>query len=516
MQLSALVACSAAVAAVRARSQKTATIAAALAAAPAAERALAALYLAGQLRQARTGVGPAQIVQALGTAPAAAPGLTLHDVDSALAAIAALHGAGSAGRRQQALAELFGRATAQEQQFLAGMLTGELRQGALESLVVDAIALATGLPPAAVRRAQMLAADLAAVVDAAFAEGAAGIARFDLQLLRPVQPMLASPAADVADALAQLPQARAVFEWKLDGMRVQVHRRGDDVRVFSRTLNDVTATLPQLVALVLTLPARELVLDGEVIALLPGGRPLRFQDTMRYIGRADRDAGAAAGGSLSAFFFDCLYCDGASLLDAPTERRLAVLRSVCPAPTLVPHLVTGDVAAATAFFADALARGHEGVMAKDLDAPYAAGRRGASWLKIKRAHTLDLVVLAAEWGSGRRRGWLSNLHLGARDPDGGGFVMLGKTFKGLTDELLQWQTRELLQRETHRDGHVVHVRPELVVEIEFNDVQTSPHYPGGMALRFARVQRYRDDKTAAEADTIAAVRALHARVDDAE
>src|SRR5262245_47680699 len=377
MLLSALVACSAAVAAVRARSQKTATIAAALAAAPASERALAALYLAGQLRQARTGVGPAQIVQALGVAPASEPGLTVREVDGTLAAIAALHGAGSAGRRQQALAELFGRATAAEQQFLAGMLTGELRQGALESLVVDAIALATSLPPAAVRRAQMLAADLPAVVEAAFATGAAGLARFDLQLLRPVQPMLASPAADVADALAQLP--RAVFEWKLDGMRVQVHRSGDDVRVFSRTLNDITAALPQLVALVRTLPARELVLDGEVIALLPDGRPLRFQDTMRHVGHA------------SPFFFDCLYRDGASLLDVAPGQRRAALQPVCRAATLVPRLVTGDLAAAEAFFADALLRGHEGVMAKDPDAPYAAGRRGASWLKLKRAHTLDLV-----------------------------------------------------------------------------------------------------------------------------
>jgi len=511
MQLSGLVASSAAVAAVRARSKKTETIAAALAAAPPAERALAALYLAGQLRQARVGVGPAQVGEALGVAPAATPGLSLRDVDDALEAIAAMRGAGSAGRRQQALAQLFGRATTAEQQFLAGLLTGELRQGALESLVVDAIALANGLPPAAVRRAQMLAADLPAVVTAAFADGAAGIARFDLQLLRPVQPMLASPAADVADALAQLP--RVVFEWKLDGMRVQVHRCADDVRVFSRTLNDITGALPQLVALARTLPARELVLDGEVIALAPGGRPLRFQDTMRHVGAGGGDAGTS-GQPLSPFFFDCLYRDGESLLDAPTERRIAALHAVCPAPTLVPRLVTNDLAAAEAFLADALARGHEGVMAKDLDAPYAAGRRGASWLKIKRAHTLDLVVLAAEWGSGRRRGFLSNLHLGARDPAGGGFVMLGKTFKGLTDELLQWQTGALLARETHREGHVVFVRPELVVEIEFNDVQSSPHYPGGMALRFARVQRYRADKAAGDADTIATVRALHARGDD--
>jgi DNA ligase-1 len=346
---------------------------------------------------------------------------------------------------------------------------------------------------------------LPAVVTAAFTEGAAGIARFDLQLLRPIQPMLASPAAGVADALAQLPTA--ALEWKLDGVRMQVHRRGDDVRIFSRTQNDITGSLPGVTALVRTLAARELVLDGEAIALDADGRPARFQETMKALGEHDRP--------LSPFFFDCLYRDGVNLLDAPTEDRVAALRLVCPAANLVPRLVTADLAAAEQFLADALARGHEGLMAKDPAAPYAAGRRGASWLKIKQAHTLDLVVLAAEWGSGRRRGFLSNLHLGARDPDTGGFVMLGKTFKGLTDEMLRTQTEALLARQTHREGHVVFVRPELVVEIAFNDVQTSPHYPGGMALRFARVKRYRDDKTAADADTIATVRMLHARGGDA-
>ena len=350
----------------------------------------------------------------------------------------------------------------------------------------------------------MLASDLLAVVTAAFTEGAAGVGRFDLQLLRPIQPMLASPAADVADALAQL--TTAAFEWKLDGVRMQVHRCFDDVRIFSRTQNDITGSLPNVAALVRAMPARELVLDGEVIALGADGRPARFQDTMKALGEQVR--------ALSPFFFDCLYRDGQNLLDAPTEARVAALREVCAASSLVPRLVTADLAAAEQFLADALARGHEGLMAKDPAAPYAAGRRGASWLKIKQAHTLDLVVLAAEWGSGRRRGLLSNLHLGARDPDTGGFVMLGKTFKGLTDEMLRTQTAALLARETHREGHVVFVRPELVVEIAFNDVQTSPHYPGGMALRFARVKRYRDDKTAADADTIATVRMLHARGGD--
>jgi len=505
MRLADLVACSSTVAATRARNAKIAAMAATLAAAPANERALVVLYLAGQLRQTRTNVGPALVRTALAEPAASDASLTVAEVDAILAEIATLQGAGSAGRRREALAALFARATAEEQHFLAGLLTGELRQGALESLVVDAIALATTLPATAVRRAQMLASDLATIVTAAFDEGAAGIARFDLQVMRPVQPMLATPVADVATALEELP--RAAFEWKLDGMRVQVHRDGDDVRLFSRALNDVTASLPDLVALVRTLPARRLVLDGEVIALAAGGRPLRFQETMQRVGAPNDPAN---GPPLSPFFFDCLLRDDESLLDATTERRAAVLRDLCPPDTLVPRLVTDDRAAAEAFFADALARGHEGVMAKDPDAPYAAGRRGASWLKIKRSHTLDLVVLAAEWGSGRRRGFLSNLHLGARDPQNGGFVMLGKTFKGLTDAILQWQTRELLARETHREEHVVFVRPELVVEIECNDVQTSPHYPGGMALRFARVKRYRDDKTAADADTLATVRALHA------
>jgi len=504
MQLADLVACSNAVAATRARSKKTEAIAAMLVAAAAAERPLAALWLAGQLRQDKIGVGFAQVRDALASSPAATATLTLADVDGVLAAVAALHGAGSAARRQQELAALFARATEPEQQFLAGLLTGELRQGALESLVLDAIARAVNLPPAAIRRAQMLASDLLAVVTAAFTEGASGVGRFDLQLLRPIQPMLASPAADVADALAQL--TTAAFEWKLDGVRMQVHRCFDDVRIFSRTQNDITGSLPNVAALVRAMPARELVLDGEVIALGADGRPARFQDTMKALGEQVR--------ALSPFFFDCLYRDGQNLLDAPTEARVAALREVCAASSLVPRLVTADLAAAEQFLADALARGHEGLMAKDPAAPYAAGRRGASWLKIKQAHTLDLVVLAAEWGSGRRRGLLSNLHLGARDPDTGGFVMLGKTFKGLTDEMLRTQTAALLARETHREGHVVFVRPELVVEIAFNDVQTSPHYPGGMALRFARVKRYRDDKTAADADTIATVRMLHARGGD--
>ena len=511
MRLAELAHTSIQVAATASRRDKTRLLAELVAAAPAAERGLVVLYAAGQLRQPKTGVGPALVRAAMAAEPAATPTLEVAEVDGALEALASLRGAGATKQRQAGLTALFARATAEEQRLLAGLLSGELRQGALESLVVDAVAAAAKLPAPAVRRAQMLAADLAAVTAVAFDEGEAGLAAFDLVLFRPVQPMLAATAVDVADALAQL--GRAGFEWKMDGVRVQVHRRGAEVRVYSRTQNDVTAAVPEVVALVAAMPARELVLDGEVIALRADGSPHRFQDTMRRFGRSREGDSSPAQLPLSAFFFDCMLRDGRPLLEAPTEERIAALRAVCGAAEVMPRVVTEDPAVASAFLHDALSRGHEGVMAKDPQAPYAAGRRGASWLKIKHAHTLDLVVLAAEWGSGRRRGFLSNLHLGARDPETGGFVMLGKTFKGLTDEMLRTQTAALLARETHRDAVTVYVRPELVVEVTFNDVQTSPHYPGGMALRFARVERHRPDKRAADADTIATVRELHARGD---
>jgi DNA ligase-1 len=406
------------------------------------------------------------------------------------------------------LHRLFILATPEEQDFLVRLLAGELRQGALEGVMVEALARAAKLPIDTVRRAVMLGGSLPRVARAALTEGSQGLQAFSLRVLQPLQPMLADTAQDIEEALGRL--RAAAFEWKLDGARVQVHKADSIVRVFSRSLNDVTSAVPELVQTVADLPARELVLDGETIALHADGRPHPFQITMRRFGRRlDVDA-MRRSLPLSVFFFDCLHRDGQSLIDRPAQERFSLLAEAVPPQLAVPRLITSDLQAAQRFYDQALAQGHEGVMAKALDAPYEAGRRGASWLKIKRVQTLDLLVLAAEWGSGRRRGWLSNLHLGARDP-GGGFVMLGKTFKGMTDELLAWQTRELLARETRREAHIVYVRPELVVEIAFNDLQASPQYPGGLALRFARLKGYRPDKKPEEADTIETVRSLYAR-----
>jgi DNA ligase-1 len=343
-------------------------------------------------------------------------------------------------------------------------------------------------------------------------DGAAALARFAVALHRPVQPMLATPADDIAAAMAKL--GTAALEWKIDGARVQVHKAAGEVKVYTRALKDVTDSVPEIVEALQALPAEELILDGEAIALAADGTPLPFQVTMRRFGRKLDVEAMRTELPLAAYFFDCLHVDGSSLLDAPAQERFDALAAALPPALVIPRLVTAEIAAAEDFYADALARGHEGVMAKALDAPYEAGRRGASWLKVKRAHTLDLVVLAAEWGHGRRKGWLSNLHLGARDPTGtvspSGWVMLGKTFKGMTDALLEWQTRELLAREVRRDAYTVWVKPELVVEIAFNDLQESPQYPGGLALRFARVKGYRADKGAEAADTIDTVRAIHA------
>jgi DNA ligase-1 len=374
-------------------------------------------------------------------------------------------------------------------------VVGELRQGALDALVVDAIALATTLPARTVRTAYMLAGDIGVVAAAALTEGAAGLARFGLTVFRPVLPMLAQTAETAGEALASF-GGPAALELKLDGFRVQIHKADEVIRVFSRALNEVTAQVPEIVAATAALPARRLILDGEASAFGVDGRPLPFQDTMRRRG------------PLHLTLFDALLVDDQTLLPTPAGERFALLNQLAPA-LAVPRLVTHDPDEANAYFAAAIAGGHEGVMAKALDAPYDAGSRGAAWLKIKKIYRLDLVVLAAEWGSGRRRGWLSNLHLGARDGDG--WVMLGKTFKGMTDEMLAWQTAQFLAREVDRDGHIVYVRPELVAEIAFNDVQRSTRYPGGLALRLARVVRYRDDKTAAEADTIDAVRAIAIR-----
>ncbi len=507
-RLAELVATSLRVAATSGRLAKVAALAELLRRLAPDEIEIAVGYLSGEARQGKLGLGYAALRDArAGTARGGAPP-TLIEVDAALERLRATTGKGSAGAKLGQLRALFARATDDEGDFLARLIAGELRQGALEGVMLDAIAAAAALPPAEVRRAAMYAGGLAPVAGAALTGGAAALAQFSIRVLQPVQPMLASPAGDVAAALAAL--GTAALEWKLDGARVQVHKAGDDVRVFTRNLNDVTAAVPEIVAAVRPLAARELVLDGETIALAANGAPRPFQETMRRFGRKLEVERLRAKLPLAVFFFDLLRRDGEDLVDRPAAERFAALADAVPAALLIPRRVTGDRAAGEAFLAAALAAGHEGIMAKALDAPYEAGRRGASWLKIKRAHTLDLVVLAVEWGSGRREGWLSNLHLGAPDPAAGGFVMLGKTFKGMTDETLAWQTREFLAREIGREGHVVQVRPEIVAEIAFNDLQASPHYPGGLALRFARLKRYRPDKSAADADTIDAVRALYA------
>jgi DNA ligase-1 len=437
------------------------------------------------------------------------PTLTIAELDAALDRLLQVRGKGTGAERARLLQELFARASADEQDFLVRLLLGELRQGALEGLMIEAIAKASALPADEVRRAVMMAGDTGVVATAALGDGRAGLARFAIQLFRPIKPMLAQPADDLADALGTL--GRAVLEYKLDGARVQVHKAGSEVRVFSRRLNDVTAAVPEIVEAVQRLPLGEAILDGEAIALRPDGRPQPFQITMRRFGRKLDVAAMRQSLPLRSFFFDLLAVDGTPLIDRPAGERFAALRDALPEQLRIPRLVTERQDEAATFAGQALAAGHEGLMAKALDAPYEAGARGRSWLKIKTATTLDLVILAAEWGNGRRQGWLSNLHLGARDPANGGFVMLGKTFKGMTDQMLAWQTEQLLAREIGRDRYTVYVRPELVVEIAFNDLQASPHYPGGLALRFARVKAYRPDKPAAEADTIDTVRAIYQR-----
>jgi DNA ligase-1 len=399
--------------------------------------------------------------------------------------------------------------TLAEHDFLLRLLIGELRQGAQRGVMLDAIVAASKLPAASVRRAAMYAPSLGTLARAALAEGPGALERFQLELFAPVAPMLAQTASDVGEALREMP-GEVAFEWKMDGARIQVHKSADLVRIYSRTMNEVTAAIPEVVEVVRSLAPETLVLDGETIAFDAGGRPRPFQITMRRFGRKLNVAAMRHELPMRAFFFDCLRLEDRSIAERPTRERFEALAAAVPTALQMPRLITASESAAREFYDGAIAAGHEGVMAKSLDAPYEAGSRGASWLKIKRAHTLDLVVLAAEWGHGRRSGKLSNLHLGALDPQSGGYVMLGKTFKGLTDALLEWQTRELLARETHRDAWTVHVRPELVVEIAFSDLQASTRYPGGLALRLARVKRYRDDKRAAEADTMESVRRLYA------
>ena len=469
-------------------------------------------YLSGVLRQGRIGLGPSIVRDALGATAVGDPELDIRTVDTSFEELAAVSGKGSNLERQRKLQELFSRATTAEQNFLARLILGELRQGALEGVMVEAIAKAAELPVRDVRRAVMLAGNPATVATAAMTEGSSGLDAFRLELLQPVQPMLAQTAESTDAALQSL--GVAAFEYKLDGARIQVHKGDGEIRIFTRRLNDVSASLPEIIAVVRALPARTLILDGEVIALRADGTPHPFQVTMRRFGRKLDIDNLRKSLPLHAFFFDCLHADGEDLIDRPAAERFEFLSEVAP-DSLIPRLVTADAEAAAKFLEQSLAAGHEGLMAKSLDSLYEAGNRGTGWLKIKPAHTLDLVVIAAEWGSGRRRGYLSNLHLAARNPDSDSgsdeFVMLGKTFKGMTDKMLAWQTERLLELETGRNGHVVHVRPELVVEIAFNELQTSPHYPGGMALRFARVKRYRDDKGPADADIIDTVRQIFAQ-----
>jgi DNA ligase 1 len=507
MLLATLVDVSRRVAATRSRREKRAHLAELLRQLHPDEARVAVAYLTGALPQGRIGLGPAVLRRLAGGPPADRMTLTLAEVDAVFADVLAMRGTGSQQARSDRLSNLFARATAPERDFVTRLILGEMRQGALEGVLVEALADAAELPAAAVRRAVMLAGDPGAVAEALRREGRSGLAGFRLEPLRPVLPMLAEAAEDLDQAMAQL--GTAALEYKLDGARVQVHKQADEIRIFSRGQHDVTARLPEVVEAVARLPARSLIADGEAIALRGDGRPHPFQVTMRRFGRKREAGDLLEQLPLHVYLFDCLLSDGEPLLDEPAADRFARLRDATGAALLVPRLVTADVAAASRFLADALDAGHEGVMAKSLTAPYAAGNRGAHWLKVKQAHSLDLVVLAAEWGNGRRQGWLSNLHLGARDPATGGFVMLGKTFKGLTDRMLEWQTRRLLALEAGRSGHVVHVHPELVVEIAVNEIQRSPQYPAGLALRFARVKRYREDKRPEEADTVATVRALY-------
>jgi DNA ligase 1 len=549
--LSEVVDVSAAVAATSGRTAKIEQIAALLGRVPPGEVTAAVAFLSGELLQGQIGVGYAAVGDMLrapgGAQPVAGPGssddgadailgdagppqapgaaaLTLTDVDAAFGAIGAVTGPGSQAERRRLLTELFDRATQREREFLVRLLAGDLRQGALEGVMTDAVARAAGVPADEVRRAHQLGGSLPEVARAALGgtprsadRALMALRGFMLRVGRPVRPMLAASAPDITAALDRISPAAA--EWKIDGIRIQVHRSGREVAVFTRTLDDITARVPEIAEAAMSLAVTDVVLDGEAVALTPDGRPRPFQVT------AARTASQADVGRLreqtplTPFLFDLLHLEGADLIDAPASERHRLLSGIAPAALLTPRIVTADPAVAGAFLADAVARGHEGLVLKSLDSPYRAGRRGSEWIKVKPRHTLDLVILAAEWGHGRRRGVLSNLHLGARDPETGGLVMLGKTFKGLTDEMLAWQTTRLLELadpeqrwpegQDRREAYgVVWVRPELVVEIAFDGVQASRRYPGGLALRFARVLRFRPDKSPAEADTIDSVREI--------
>jgi DNA ligase-1 len=509
--LSTLVETSTQTAATSSRLKKQQQIAALLRTVSPQEIQLAVSYLAGELLQGRTGISYATLQAAMeSSSPATAPTLSLTDVDRILDEIVAIKGSGSMARRTAAARDLFSRATSTERDFLWRLVTGELRQGALGGVMLDAIAVASAIDARAIRRAAMYAPSLGAVAKVAFGEGEAGLARFQLHPMHPIAPMLAQTAADVDEAL-ELFKGKVDFEWKMDGARIQVHKVGSDVRIYTRSLNDVSHAIPEIVEQARGFDLHTLVLDGEAIVFSDSGRPVAFQTTMRRFGRKlDVDA-LRSELPIRAFYFDCLRINDLTLADRPMSERIESLRRALPAELLIPRLITDDRTEARAFYEAAVAAGHEGVMAKSLDAPYEAGNRGASWLKIKRSHTLDLVVLAAEWGHGRRRGTLSNLHLGAFDSESGEYVMLGKTFKGLTDAMLEWQTKEFLAREVRRDDWTVYVRPEIVVEVAFSDIQASPRYPAGLALRLARVKCYRTDKRVEDADSLAAVRLIFER-----
>jgi len=501
---------SATVAQASGRLAKIAELAALLQRLPLPEVDIAVAFLSGEPRQGRIGIGGSVVREAKPVSAASSPVLSLIEVDHVFEQIANTSGRGASGDRIRLLRDLLTRATADEQDFLVRLLVGELRQGALEGVLIDAVARAGQASPATVRRAVMMAGALAPVARALIGEGETGLARFTVQVFRPVQPMLAHTASDIDEALTNLEQDVAL-EWKLDGARIQVHKAGDEIQVFSRNLRNVTSVVPEVVEAARALEAHDAILDGEVIALRADGTPETFQRTMQRFGRRLDVDRLRTELPLTPFFFDCLYVNGVSLIDQPQAERFGTLSEMARL-SIVPNVVRPTPEEALRFVKATIDRGHEGVMVKALTSTYAAGRRGQQWLKVKLARTLDLVVLAAEWGHGRRKGWLSNLHLGARDPVTGGFVMLGKTFKGMTDQMLAWQTERLLQLEVARDDYTVYVRPELVVEIAFNDVQGSPHYAGGLALRFARVKRYREDKSAADADTIDTVRAIYEAV----
>jgi DNA ligase-1 len=506
MRFSELAATSQVIASSRSRKAKTAALADLLQRLEPLLVGSVVAWLAGTLRQGRIGVGPALIQALQGVASASEPTLRVEDVERAFEELARVTGAGSQERRRALLAELLERSTQSEAEFLRRLLLGELRQGAQLALLIEAVAAAARAGVDDVRRATMVEGDLAPVAQALFQEGSASLQRFRLTVGRPVLPMLAQPAEDLDELFARQSASGYVAEPKLDGARVQIHRDGDRVRVFTRQLNEVTSSVPEILEAVAALRVDSIVLDGEAVTLDAEGRPRPFQVTMRRFGRRLDVERLRAELPLSFAAFDVLLVNGEACMGRPARERFALLREHLPPSLTLPQSEVGSVEQVAAALAWALRAGHEGLVLKALDSAYEAGRRGSGWLKLKPAHTLDLVVLAAEWGSGRRRGWLSNLHLGAREPDGAGFVMLGKTFKGLTDELLAWQTDALLSREVARTPEQVTVRPELVVEVAFDGVQVSPQYPGGVALRFARVKRYRPDKDARDADTLTTVK----------